>query len=162
MRKLVVAISIMTMCYAPMQAQPDWSLQAGFGGLSFSWLAVHVEATVVKFDSTTTFQSIRVASGYGIRMLNATYLPLQSHLILFHGSDHVEVIAGLNVQIAWQPDSGTFKEFSSSPINPTVALGYRYEHPRGGFVFRFGLGGMWHVADCVFLPCAASGIGVSF
>jgi len=162
MHKIVV-VAFLFMARIQCEAQPDWGIQLGLGGMSVSWFAIHVEVTVLKFDSTSTHQSLRFASGYGLRITNASYLPLELHYLAFHGSDHLEAIAGVNVQTEWySAEQSIGKEFPRSPINPIAAFGYRYEKPTGGFVFRIAAGSMLLAADPQFLHFLAVGLGASF
>jgi len=158
---LLVAL---VLCVHTSRAQPDFSIQGGTFNLGWSWCHIGVEATIVKFDSQSVSQSLRIAASYGPPYLNATFVPIELRYILFHGSDHIDVVAGLLTQVAWEPDDpdDMTNWLTSSLFNPGGMLGYRYEKESGGFVFRIGVGCAYVISDRAILPSVVMDFGHSF
>lgn len=147
---------------AASSAQPTMSLQGGLFGPSLNWISVIVEAPVITFNKGVS-QSLRASIAYGAPFLNATYVPLQAHYIMFRKNDHLEFVAGMNLEIDWHPRTNSAtRELTSSQLNPSFAIGYRYEPPIHGFVFRIGLAAGYIVADDLLFPCTYITCGHSF
>lgn len=153
----------MLLSTAMLRAQPRYTIQFGGGGLGLQWLSLMFEVNAHSFSDSSIVQSMRFATGYGIPMLNATYLPVEMRLVGFQGSHHLEAVAGCNIQVAWTEgaDDG-WRDVGSSPLNPTAALVYRFEPEEGGFFLRFGIGIVYIVTDKFLLPCGTGGIGIAF
>jgi len=160
-----IAVYLVTCAFMPIMAlsQKTFSIQFGGGGTSISWLSITAEAKVLKFERSSIIQSLAVSTGYGIPMLNATFLPLDAHIILFQGNSHLDVTMGANVQVKYkQPNNDGWKDLQTSAVNPTGSMSYRYDPEDGGFCFHIGLCAMYAVNDSWFIPMVVSGIGWSF
>lgn len=94
--------------------------------------------------------------------MNAQFLPIECRLGFF--SNSVDLTAGMNIQTAIRPIDSTFNtgaELSHSKVNPTMGIGIRWQKDTGGFLFRFGMGAMYHVGDSRFYYSPILSLGFS-
>jgi hypothetical protein len=149
---------------ASMSAQP--TINAGLGWVGFSaTIGIDFEYNILPIKDQIPFNSLRISSGIGGRILNAWYIPLEARLILFGSSNHIEIIAGVNTQVYWEETSKgtpTTKRLGSALFNPTFGFAYRFEPKDGGFLFRAGLGCIYSVGDSKLFPTGTACFGWSF
>jgi hypothetical protein len=129
-----------------------------------SWLSLTAEAKVHVYEQSSIVQSLAVSTGWGYPLFNATFVPLDLHVLFFHGSSHIDATVGVNVQTRYnEPDDVLgFRDLKSSLLNPTASLSYRFEPESGGFTFRIGLVTMYAVNDLWWIPSGVVAYGWTF
>lgn len=116
--------------------------------IAFSYPCIGLEFNVVTIaDTTSLLRSIRVATSFGPSKLNAQFLPVECRLSFLN--NHIDVITGINIQtsIGIRDTLRNLPELSNSTINPTMGFVFRWQKDDGGFLFRFGMGAMYHIGD---------------
>lgn len=148
------------------QANAQPTINAGLGWVGFSFtFGFDIEYNILPIKEQIPFNSLRVGTGIGAPVLNAWYVPLEARLILFGGSNHLEIIAGVNTQVYWEEtnkEAPTTKRYGSALFNPTYGFAYRFEPPNGGFLFRAGLGHIYSVGDSKLMPVGTACFGWAF
>jgi len=128
------------------------------------WLGYSAEVTVHRPDSVSRLRSVHLAVSLGAPTLNATYVPVEIRTVLFPGQSHLEVAAGVSIQVAYSDRmlDATFQDVPSYGFVPGASLAYRYESDDGGFFFRLGLGTLFYYRDNLGQGFVTQTVGFSF
>jgi hypothetical protein len=108
-------------------------------GSAFCYSSLHAELIFVNDERSSMVESYRVSAGIGLGAIQNAYAPILGKIVLLQGSGHIEFGLGVNILTAYSnPQPGSFlnKDLSHSDFNLISVIGYRYEQPGGGFVFR--------------------------
>ncbi len=146
-----------------MRSQPRFALHIGFGGSGKQLVSLNAELRLLKFDSLSIVQSLRVSTGYGLQLQNANFLPVEIRTVFFHGTHHIDLYGGCSFQTVWVKDGyEQTRHLAYSALNPTFGAGYRFEGQQGGFSGRFCLGGFYSIGGAEMLPIVTFSIGYAF
>lgn len=110
-----------------------------FLGSAFCYSSIHAELIFVNDERSSMIESYRVSAGIGLGAIQNAYAPILGKIVFLQGSGHLELGLGVNILTAYSsPQPGSFlnKDLSNSDFNVISVIGYRYEQPNGGFVFR--------------------------
>ena len=66
------------------------------------------------------------------------FFPVMATYLLGQGNSHFETALGIGIITASADIEEIDEEFSGSDIYGTATLGYRYQKPTGGVIFRAG------------------------
>ena len=126
---------------AETMAEPkSFALYSEFLGSALSLTSIHAEAVLGRFERGSLFETFRVSAGIGIAPIQNNYAPIMGRLIFLQGYGHLELGLGLSVLVAERPPHENTKQYlpvmSGSAVNIAGVVGYRYESPSGGFMFR--------------------------
>lgn len=127
------------------------NIHAEIGGTAHSWLAIHAEGTVFRFDEVRGeigfHHSVRVSVGATVIPFSGYYVPVNVKYLMLDSDHHIEVGTGASFLVA---DADSTSEIALHIPRSSVLLnficGYRYEPRRGGFQFRIGYSPYYEVA----------------
>lgn len=91
--------------------------------------------------------------GVGLFPVMATYL-------LGQGNSHFETGAGIGIATAGVSDTDIGEDWGDSAVYGTATLGYRYQKPEGGVIFRAGFTPLY--ADGNLIPWVGLSVGYAF
>jgi len=91
--------------------------------------------------------------GVGLFPIMATYL-------LGQGNSHFETGAGIGIATAGVDDTDVGEDWGDSAVYATATLGYRYQKPDGGVIFRAGFTPI--LGDGNLLPWVGLSVGYAF
>lgn len=123
-------------------------LYAEIGGPAVSMLSAHAEVTLKRFDTASNilslFHTARASIGSTILPFTQFAIPVIGKMLFFRSSSHLEIGAGATflfpeIQSA---TSDLFEDLGTKPLYFLI-IGYRYEPPLGGFVFRLAYTPYW-------------------
>ncbi|HLP28140.1 MAG TPA: hypothetical protein VK147_05820 [Candidatus Didemnitutus sp.] len=144
-----------------------FNTHAELGGTPFSWLAIHAEGTVFRFDEVQgeigLHHSVRVSVGATVIPFSGYYVPVNVKYLMLDSDHHIEIGVGAAFLVANIDTSS-----SDAPTTPpssivlNVNCGYRYEPRRGGFQFRIGFSPYYEVATGEFWRGFRVSIGRAF
>lgn len=147
-------------------AQPTCSVQlvAGYATLGAGYA---FEYNFYNFDSTSILQSLRSSVAIVFPITKAWYLPIDTRIVAFHGSHHVELAATANIQLVHydprEEDDVTDRFWASSQlVVPAVSIAYRLEAEDGGFLLRLGWALAYYTVDRYFTNGFVFGFGYSW
>ena len=120
---------------------PLLSIYFEFIGPAHSWISIHAEGTIFRFDEVSGYlglhHSIRLSAGATIYPFDGYFLPVSVKYLIIDSDHHLEAGAGATFLVAeLDSSSGITRRYPESPIFMNIILGYRYERRRGGFQFR--------------------------
>ena len=129
---------------APLQSQDRGSardtdripigLWGELGGSSASGLSLRADYQFAKIESLAT--SFRVSSGVTFIPFVSFYAPVSILAVILNGSSHIEVGAGTTIEIYRPNDAPDDTILAKETMFFFGVVGYRYEPPDGGFLFR--------------------------
>ena len=91
--------------------------------------------------------------GIGLFPVMATYL-------LGAGNSHFETGAGIGIATAGVDETDVGEDWGDSAVYATATLGYRYQKPEGGVIFRAGFTPI--IASGTIVPWAGVSVGYAF
>ncbi|MBK7032946.1 MAG: hypothetical protein IPH49_06745 [Ignavibacteria bacterium] len=161
---LVLGAAEMRSQEAESMAEPKrFALYSEILGSALSLMSIHAEAVLSRFERGSLFETFRVSAGIGIAPIQNNYVPIMGRLIFLQGSGHLELGLGLSVLVAERPPQENTKQYlpamSGSDINIAGVVGYRYESPSGGFMFRVAATPTIDMGTKEFIPFAGFTVG---
>ncbi|MCX6139258.1 MAG: hypothetical protein NTX15_00225 [Candidatus Kapabacteria bacterium] len=149
---------------AEAMAEPKrFALYSEFLGSALCLTSIHAEAVLGRFERGSLLETFRVSAGIGIAPIQNNYAPIMGRLIFLQGSGHLELGLGLGVLVVQRPPQENTKQYlpamSGSDVNITGVVGYRYESPSGGFMFRVAATPTIDMGTKEFIPFGGFSIG---
>jgi hypothetical protein len=86
--------------------------------------------------------------------------PVMATYLLGEGNSHFETGLGIGIVTASADIEEVDEEFSGSAVYGTATLGYRYQKPTGGVIFRVGFTPAY--ADGNLIPWVGASVGYAF
>ena len=88
------------------------------------------------------------------------FLPVMATYLLGEGNSHFETGLGIGIVTASADIEEVDEEFSGSDVYGTATLGYRYQKPTGGVIFRAGFTPVFAGGNLI--PWAGISVGYAF